>query len=943
MKIRISVEQFLQVYRSIVASVETDLGSYVYKKLSLLFPNEDLPFNEAQLGRRLGKILSDNNKDINKAVSEFRRLFESSTISLDNITVALGQVVSIAKRTKTDKDKDKLTTKPSKPESDPELSSGAVKRARDFGESILELIGENSPSLKSQVKAYPNKTKLGEDLVFTAMKQLGFDEQAALDAVQNLFVYYLESKPDLSAGQSGAKNIEQAINIAKMHLRRRSMKENEKQKIKKYSDDLAQYAHLLWKVTCAEKGEFPKGAIPWKVTDKMVMKLRELVTKFNNDGIDPDAMLESIGVNPYDPKNEPPPPKGVPKLTGVDAALGVKSEDGGIAEGGEGRIPTPTLSEEMPMIGDYVTQLSLPAEHKVNRNRFYSIMRKHMDDIKETLDPVESLFLDLFFDDKVDLTTGADFSGGATRDLIIAIDEAGLGDTASAKQVKSRKGAKINEIRRKVLSRLKEYVEMDLNPSEQSALYEMWKEDYSTPPGVLTPQDLSDIRDFEDSRGIEQRSRDRSEALQMLFHLPEVGDHKERVREAEKALDKFFLDRGYGEGEFKEIVDYILLAKKQKDASDSSIPAESRPKITMKDKIRLDTLIHHFNTKKVNIDMSAVMKSIGLDLDQEIKKSDIQNKLKLLFLNKNAQFQKIKNDVLTTFKDLTEGMSGLDEEDTATFKKKLIEEEKSESSLHDDRMKLKEELGKYKYIQKTRDLTAKELAKMEAIKEHLKLKKVSADTIDKVPPIVHTLGIEDDIAHLEYLKERGGLTAKLEILYDELHDDCTDQRFNGDVKITNSIKSRRPSAGQLADLKKRAESVTPKPYVKRKKTDSVIAPEPLSEDPSGITKEDQEEDLETTIEDSSEDSGREDAYQALLQRGKTLRGKSATKMLFDSFMRELDGLSKSKDPNGKMKKEHYEDLLPEDFSKLYNELGGTKTASYLMMQYTKLANRIAFN
>ena len=366
-----------------------------------------------------------------------------------------------------------------------------------LGRHILEILKRQYPEQAGEIDL--NGTQIGHMMVNKAKKELQGDYAEALDAVQNFMIKIVKRndrpefdfRADSAKGSPGAKTWKQALNNILNNVKTTAMSQS-MSRFRSKKDPVEEYGELLYRKNnqhLVEEGKKKKlvqgeeGQVfmkKWSPDDDKRMKKLETILK--DDGTDPSTI-------------KPIPKAGWKgqKTKTIDEAFGTRGEDGGDASGGEGRIPTGPESS-----------LGRALDDQAAIKEFMDLLEEEIPQLRNTLNSEEKVLFDLiFYEDEGGFGSDIKENMNQASRLREKLLESESGKAIVEKNEKRWSGF-VGDTRKKLLSKITDFVEEVLSPAQQQVLYDTFFSD--TTEGDVDALEMKKENEKEAyQRGIDER------------------------------------------------------------------------------------------------------------------------------------------------------------------------------------------------------------------------------------------------------------------------------------------------------------------------------------------------------------------------------------------------------------------------------------------------------
>lgn len=380
----------------------------------------------------------------------------------------------------------------------------------NFGRAILNILAEQYPEAKEEIAKEP-ASPIGGKMLAIARRELQNDNQAAMDAVQDVLAYLVSSKFNFKAqtksGNPGAGTWREALRNLFSNIRTRAMSHSMKRFRKVAPEDTEQLAHLKW---VREQSKKPGSKMSWTAEDEK--ELAGLEKALTAEGTDP----ETIAPKKMERKGR--------RDRTIDEAFGKRGEDGGAAEGGEGRVP-----------GNSESLLGKALDDKAAVKEFMDLMDEHVPLLQQELPVDQRALFDLIFEDEVggfssDIQDNMG-QASALKDKLLAGDD---GQKAIYKKNEKRWSGFVGDLRKKLLDSIWNYIDKHMTTDEYNVLKETFFSD--TTPG--------DVRGIEKKKIQEKIDYQRDIDLRKVLRMRSEGDTGKSYENLVRKLQKELKDEG---------------------------------------------------------------------------------------------------------------------------------------------------------------------------------------------------------------------------------------------------------------------------------------------------------------------------------------------------------------------------------------------------------------
>lgn len=332
-----------------------------------------------------------------------------------------------------------------------------------WGKTVKDILKKQYPDAKDEIDKVMTDQALGQKMLAIAMKQTQYNEDKAQDAIQSQLMYWTTGT--------------------------QSTLYSEPERKARYEKALAEYEDAKAKNKLKKgqkKPEAPETPVPYDFKEGGNETWRKaLDNMFSN--IRTKAMSSSMG---YTKKEK--------QERSIDQAYGVRGEDGGAKDGGEGRMPTP----EAPSGGvQGLGNLGQALDDKAGVLEFIQLIDDSLPDLKKFLnqrDPDQLKLFELVFDDDV-----GSFGSDVQENMKQATAMKEKWPELYQKNQKRWSGF-IGDLRKKVLAGIWEFVEKHLTPGEYEALYDAFFSD-TTPREMDKAEKAQGGEKLDYQRGLDER------------------------------------------------------------------------------------------------------------------------------------------------------------------------------------------------------------------------------------------------------------------------------------------------------------------------------------------------------------------------------------------------------------------------------------------------------
>lgn len=342
-----------------------------------------------------------------------------------------------------------------------------------FGKAVLDILKKQYPDQK--VTADP--ASVGHKLMAIARKQNQYDDQRAMDSVQDLMAYLV------GAGAATKKEREVEVDDPKSPTGKRPDTEVFYERGKAW--DFATQTAKTWQ----------------EALDAIYSNLRKR------------AMSKSID-NQKRKKRE----------QSVDDAFGKRGEDGGAPDGGQAHMPTPDGGGSNTNT-ESVGELGKALDDKAAIKEFYDLLDMHIPDLRSSLTPESRALFDVIFEDE---------EGGFSSDI-----KANMGQATTLKEKNpdlfekhaDRWSGFVGDLRKKLLTEIWSYVDNEMSDRDYARLKEAFFAE-------TTPDDVSSLRKKEDQKKVDyQRGIDERKMARFKW-MEQNGKISDKDKKSADALAK---------------------------------------------------------------------------------------------------------------------------------------------------------------------------------------------------------------------------------------------------------------------------------------------------------------------------------------------------------------------------------------------------------------------
>lgn len=441
----------------------------------------------------------------------------------------------------------------------------------DFGRAVIDILEEQYPNDPITV----SPAEIGRVMMAKARKELQNDEAAAQDAIQELLAYFISAKTDFRTskrGGKGAKTWREALKNIYSNLRLKAMSHSFERFREAEISDSELYAHYLWKKKMVADGTKVRGNRPltWTPQDEKgfeAVKKRLIADKIDISKIEPAQSKR----------------KGLRSKT-LDEAFGTRPEGGGNPEGGEGKVPQGQDS-----------WLGKALDDQTHVKRFFTVLDSIIPKLRSSLPEDQAILFDIVYEDE-EGGFGSAIEENMNQSRAFREKAMKAGKKELADRVQRRPGA-LSEIRAKLLTNIRKYIENSLTPEEFQTLKDEYFSD--TSQDALDRTELKKLEEkYKHWRDIELRKRKKM--------LDEMKSGKEiNLDDLDKLQSKLDIQEEFGH------LEYLM----------------SRRKLTKEESVRYNDLLSEMRKREINYQ---AIPPIEHDLGQV----DLLAKLKWLDKNK---------------------------------------------------------------------------------------------------------------------------------------------------------------------------------------------------------------------------------------------------------------------------------------------------------------------
>jgi len=338
---------------------------------------------------------------------------------------------------------------------------------------------------------YPDQTidvhpaAIGNKMMAIARKELQYNNDDAMDAIQDFLTYLVSSKFDFTKetekGRPGAATWKKALDNIYSNLRLKAMSGSFKKFKKGESTDEDKLAHFKWK---KEESQKEGSKFSWGPADEKSLKALEKKVK--------DAGKDPASIAPKQLKR-----KNIRDKT-IDEAFGKRPEGGGAAEGGEARVPT----GEENMLGKAL-------DDKAALKEFYDLIDEYLPDLKKSLSKDTGALFDLVFEQDVG-TFGSDIKENMGQATALKENYPEVWKDfedkwgGKVKNLPLKWSAYVGELRKRLLEEIWDFIDENMSPNDFQVLRDEFFSDIT--PEAVEKAEGEKIRKKQDyQRGIDLR------------------------------------------------------------------------------------------------------------------------------------------------------------------------------------------------------------------------------------------------------------------------------------------------------------------------------------------------------------------------------------------------------------------------------------------------------
>lgn len=404
-----------------------------------------------------------------------------------------------------------------------------------IGKYVLDILKRQYPEAAAAGEIDLTGTQIGNLMVNAAKKELQNDYAESLDAVQDFLAKIMARKDrpefDFRAptkkGNPGAKTWRSALNNMISNVRTTAMSKSMKRWQSKM-DPKDEYAELLFKKQnqhLIDEGKAKKKIVTdegdvrektfvkaWTPDDDRRMKALEKVLK--EEGVDPASIAPSAKKKYKGQRNK-----------SIDEAFGTRGEEGGEPTGGEARIPD-------------TEGLGKALDDRAAVKEFMDLLEEEVPNLRKTLSPEELALFDLiFYEDVGGFGSDIKENMGQASELKEKLMSSPEGQAIVQKNDKRWSGF-VGDTRKKLLSKIQDFVENVLSPAQQQVLYDTFFSD--TTEGELEAAEQKKEQEKADyQRGIDERK-----IARWKWEIQNTGPLDPKEQKAYTALMRKLQDQG---------------------------------------------------------------------------------------------------------------------------------------------------------------------------------------------------------------------------------------------------------------------------------------------------------------------------------------------------------------------------------------------------------------
>jgi hypothetical protein len=233
----------------------------------------------------------------------------------------------------------------------------------------------------------------------------------------------------------------------------------------------------------------------------------------------------------------------------IDQAYGTRDEGGGAPSDGEGKMPTPDENS-----------LSKALDDRASLVEFFNVLDDIIPDLRETLSPEEDALFGLIYDDEVG-TFGSDIKDnmGQATEFQKKLEAGGPDLKAIYEKNAKRWSGFVGDTRKKLLSKIQDFVENDLNQKQVDALHDMFFSD-------TTQKDVRKLeKEKEGSKADYQKGID----LRKLLKFRDSKEPSDKEKASAKTLEEKLVKQLGGQDELEKALEAESKAGKKKPAKEA--------------------------------------------------------------------------------------------------------------------------------------------------------------------------------------------------------------------------------------------------------------------------------------------------------------------------------------------------------------------------------------
>lgn len=367
-----------------------------------------------------------------------------------------------------------------------------------LGRHILEILKRQYPDQAGEIDL--NGTQIGNMMVSKAKKELQGDYAEALDAVQNFMIKIVgrKDRPEFDfrgptkKGSPGAKTWKQALNNILNNVKTTAMSQS-MSRFRSKKDPAEEYGELLFrkqnqnlvgdgkqKSRLLDTDEGKTHIKKWGPDDDKRMKQLEETLEYDGTDISTIKPIPKAGWKSQ-------------KTKSIDEAFGTRGEEGGDPSGGEGRMPTNPESS-----------LGRALDDQAAIKEFMDLLEDEVPNLRETFSPEEVALFDLiFYEDEGGFGSDIKENMKQASKLKEKLSESEAGKAIVEKNEKRWSGF-VGDTRKKLLTKITDFVENVLSPAQQQVLYDTFFSD--TTEGDVEALEMKKESEKESyQRGIDER------------------------------------------------------------------------------------------------------------------------------------------------------------------------------------------------------------------------------------------------------------------------------------------------------------------------------------------------------------------------------------------------------------------------------------------------------